>query len=81
MREACNKTVAWAEQTWLRRRQGIKRLLIDDVAEQYKHVESQNASTDRIEGCSGGRCSWENEERKFLGARAVYLVTLLLLLG
>lgn len=52
--EAWNKTVTWAEQAWLRRRQGIRSLLIDDVAEQYKHVEYQMATADSVEGCFGG---------------------------
>ena len=55
MRKACNnKTVTWAERTWLRLRHGITNLLIDDLVEQYKHVESQNAIANSIEGCSGG---------------------------
>lgn len=58
-----------------------RRLLIDDVAEQYKHVESQNAIANSIEGRSGGMedgCSWEDEEeRNVLGARSVYLLLLL----
>lgn len=55
MLEACNKTVALAEQAWLRVWQGIRGLLIDDVAEQDRHVELQKAIADSLERCSGGR--------------------------
>lgn len=54
MFEVCNKTVTRAEQAWGRRRQGPRSLLIDHVAEQYKHVEFQKAIADSIESCFGG---------------------------